>query len=367
MNLERIRTRLATERTDAAAPVLERQTFTRIYLALCFWLIAGGYIDSWAHHHLAGLETFFTPWHAVLYASIFAITGFLGVNWLLNFRRGHSMLGALLPAYFGAVVGTVIFAVGGILDMLWHLAFGIEFSIAALLSPTHLLLMVSGGVIVSAPLLSAMRTNARRAPWPAIISAALTVSMLTFFAQFDHPFVNTWAAGWNPSPRGPSWMQEELGFLGLIVYVLTVMGLVLALVRRFRLRPGSLTLIFGLNGAFLTPIADQWLMLPIAIAGGLAGDLVLLLLRPSPHHRVRFRTFAFAVPAAFTSVYFLALFLTAGVWWPVHLWAAAAPVAGGAGWLLSFIAVASPHGSPRPHHPHEEPRGALSSSQTAAE
>jgi hypothetical protein len=356
VRFEQLKTRLATEREQTPPAVLGTDVFTRLYVVLCIWLVSGAYIDSWAHHHLTRLETFFTPWHAVLYASIFAITLFLAANWWLNFQRGYSMLTALPPAYFAALIGSILFGAGGFLDMLWHLAFGIELSIAALLSPTHLLLMVSGGLMVSAPLLSAMRSSQRTAPWTAVVSAALTVSLLTFFAQFDHPFVETWAAGSAPSPRGPSWMEEELGLLGLILYVLAVMALVLALVRRFRLRPGTLTLIFGVNGAFLSPIADQWLMLPVAIGAGLAGDLLLLLTRPSPHHPLRFRAFAFAVPMVFTAVYFLSLYLTAGVWWPVHLWAGAAPLAGGVGWLLSFMVVPSPHGAARQHRPQEHHR-----------
>jgi len=34
-------------------------------------LLGGLYLDGWAHVHLRGLESFFTPWHGVLY------TGFL--------------------------------------------------------------------------------------------------------------------------------------------------------------------------------------------------------------------------------------------------------------------------------------------------
>jgi hypothetical protein len=34
--------------------------------ALCGWVVAGMVLDAWAHQNASQLETFFTPWHAVL-------------------------------------------------------------------------------------------------------------------------------------------------------------------------------------------------------------------------------------------------------------------------------------------------------------
>src|SRR5437588_240720 len=47
--------------------------FDRAATALGGWLIGGVYLDGWAHRHRANLETFFTPWHAVLYAGFLAL------------------------------------------------------------------------------------------------------------------------------------------------------------------------------------------------------------------------------------------------------------------------------------------------------
>ena len=39
-------------------------------MASCVLLrVFGSYVDLWAHTHIPQLETFFTPWHAVLYGS----------------------------------------------------------------------------------------------------------------------------------------------------------------------------------------------------------------------------------------------------------------------------------------------------------
>src|SRR5205807_1604323 len=81
----------------------------------------------------------------------------------------------------------------------------------------------------------------------AIISGALTLSMLTFFLQFDQPFIDRWAAGTAVDPRGPYWMEEELGMIGLILYSAAVVGLLVILLRRFELPTGALTVTLSIN------------------------------------------------------------------------------------------------------------------------
>src|ERR1700694_160006 len=74
--------------------------FEWIVVGLCTWLMAGAYLDSWAHRHLYRLETFFTPWHAVLYSGMFAILIFLALSALRNQAREHRP-GQVLPAGAG--------------------------------------------------------------------------------------------------------------------------------------------------------------------------------------------------------------------------------------------------------------------------
>src|SRR6266849_6304427 len=180
--------------------------FTWTFVLLCIWLMAGAYLDSWHHHSLKGVETnFFTPYHAVLYSGMTAIGIYLALNVVRNYCR-YGTWDELLPDGYGvSLLGTVLFGIGGVLDLLWHRRFGVEFSVAALFSPPHLFLMFTGGLIVSGPLRAAMRRGGNLATWPAIISGALTLSMLTFFLQFDQPLIDRWAAGTMPDARGPHW------------------------------------------------------------------------------------------------------------------------------------------------------------------
>jgi deazaflavin-dependent oxidoreductase (nitroreductase family) len=98
------------------------------------WLVGGFYLDAWAHHHTT-LETFFTPWHAVLYSGYFAVAAWLAFALIRNHGRGLPWREAL-PAGDGlSLVGAGIFLIGGLGDMACHIGFGIEVDVEALLSP----------------------------------------------------------------------------------------------------------------------------------------------------------------------------------------------------------------------------------------
>jgi len=321
-------------------PGVASNRFTWIFVLLCLWLMSGAYLDSWHHHNLARPETsFLTPYHFLLYSGMTAIGIFLGINVVRNYRR-YGTWSDLLPDGYGvSLLGTVLFGIGGALDFLWHSRFGIELSVAALFSPPHLFLMLTGGLIVSGPLRAAMRRGGNRATWPAIISGALTLSMLTFFLQFDQPLIDRWAAGTVADPRGPIWMEEELGMIGLILYAAMVAGLLVILLRRFELPIGSITVILTINALLVSPVANHTELVAVALLGGAFGDFLLFVLRPSPNRPNAFHLFMFAAPAFLTIAYLIVLGSTTGVWWDATIWTGAVPVTGMVGWLLSFIAL----------------------------
>jgi hypothetical protein len=336
-----------TELTAAKALIQDRggQTASRRFewtmVILSTWLMAGGYLDAWAHRHLLRLETFFTPWHAVLYSGMFAILIFLSVTALRNQARGFSP-DQTLPAGYGlSLVGCVLFGIGGVLDLLWHLRFGFEVNIAALISPPHLLLMTSLGLIVTGPLRAAWRRPGLRAPFTAVVSATLLLSMLTFFDQFDQPLVNVWAATHGSAPVAIRYV-EQLGVLGIMVQTALLTGIVLYLLRRFTLPFGSLTLLVGLNGALLSSLEQNFALIPVAIGGGLLADVAILVLRPGPNRITALRAAVFLGPVAVSSLYMVALAVTRGISWPIHLWLGSIFVSGAIGVLLSYLAVPPP-------------------------
>src|SRR5262245_26439396 len=166
--------------------------------------VGGVFVDGWAHNHGKVDQSFFTPWHAILYSG-FALYGlFLLATLLRQYRAGYAWRRALPAGYGLSLVGAAVFAVGGVLDLIWHTLFGIEVDVQALLSPTHLLLATGLFLMITGPLRAGWgrrrseRTLAWRAGAPVILVLALMLAVLMFFTQFAHPFVNPWAAN-NPT------------------------------------------------------------------------------------------------------------------------------------------------------------------------
>jgi hypothetical protein len=163
---------------------------------LAILLIAGITLDIWAHNHGQVDQSFFTPWHAVLYGAM-ALNGIvLGSIMALNvLRKGYSWRRALPIGYGLSLIGVIAFAVGGGLDLWWHTIFGIEVSTDALLSPTHLILATSGALIFTGPLRSAAfrlspETPARYSSHgPLLLSATATLTLLGMFTQYAHPLI----------------------------------------------------------------------------------------------------------------------------------------------------------------------------------
>jgi len=343
----RVRELASTEMATARELIRDRgsipptRRFEWIVVVLCTWLMTGAYLDSWAHRHLARLETFFTPWHAVLYSGMFAILIFLALSALRNQARGHSPDQVLPAGYALSLLGCVLFGIGGVIDMFWHLRFGIEVSLAALISPPHLLLMLALGLIVTGPLRAAWRRPVSQAPFTAVVSASLLLSMFTFFDQFDQPLVNTWAVAQTAIPTTTRYVQE-LGILGIMVQTALLTGVVLYLLSRFTLPFGSITLLVGLNGALLGSLEQHFDLIPVAIMGGLLADLVMLWLRTGPQRVTALRVASFLGPVGVSSLYLLSLGLTRGLSWPITLWLGSIAVSGAIGVLLSYLAVHPP-------------------------
>ena len=156
-------------------------------LALAAWVLLGGYVDGIAHVHGATDDTFFTPFHLLLYSGMLVKGVFLAGAQLRNVSRGHAWLQALPRGYLPSLAGVALMALAGFLDFLWHTAFGIEADIEAALSPPHLLLAFSALVFMSGPLRALWgRAEAQRG-WvqlfPAIASALLVVSIFSLFTQ----------------------------------------------------------------------------------------------------------------------------------------------------------------------------------------
>ena len=83
------------------------------------------------------------------------------------------------------------------------------------------------------------------------------------------------------------------------------------------------------------------------LGAGLIADILLWRLNPSAERRGRLSLFAFIVPVVLYGLYFLALQLTQGIGWTIHLWLGAIFMAGLMGLFVSFLTL-PPQGLRRP-------------------
>lgn len=325
--------------------------FDWVMALLIAWLIIGIHVDGWAHQHVPGLETFFTPWHALFYSAILTIGGFLSAALVGNHLRGYAWTKALPAGYGLSFVGVIIFSLGGVGDMLWHTLLGIEVSVEALLSPSHLALATGGILITTGPLRSAwLRLRNKGVTFfkllPMLISVAMLLSIFTFFTQYGSPFASTWAAT-NKQVYTRQLMEfnVSIGLVGLLLQSAVLMGITLLLVRRWTLPFGSLTFLYVVNTGLLTFMRDRQLatgILPLVLVGlatGLAADLFVRRFKPSSANRLAFRVFGFGVPALLYALYFLAVQLSGGIWWTPAVWSGAILLAGAIGLFISYVAL----------------------------
>jgi hypothetical protein len=304
-------------------------------VALSLWLVGGVHLDAWAHHQFdETLETFFTPWHGVLYSGFLVLAALIVGRVIVNWRRAHSWRESIPAGYRLALLGIGIFLVGGVGDMLWHLLFGIEVNVEALLSPTHLLLALGAGLMVTGPVRSALTQPTFR--WPALVGLALLLAVFSFFTAFANPLSDgQFASGLRPANLQLASSMEGQGVAAILLQTFLWLGVTLFAVRQWRLPFGAMTVLFGLSSLLTVSVHQVWYFLPATFVTGLAADVLVQRWQATPQRRL-LRLVAFLVPALFYALYFLTVALEGGVWWRVHLWGGSIVMAGLLGWLLSY-------------------------------
>src|SRR5438046_6860974 len=83
--------------------------FDRIMAVLGLLFICGLFLDGWAHNHHFVDNTFFTPWHAILYSAFAGNALALAIATFRNHARGRSWLAAIPRGYELAVIGIPLF------------------------------------------------------------------------------------------------------------------------------------------------------------------------------------------------------------------------------------------------------------------
>ena len=320
----------------------------------CCWLIAGAYLDSWVHNHVPELETFFTPWHAVLYTGFLAAAAVLLSSFVGNLRRGFAWRTAVPRGYGLSMIGLGLFFVGGVGDAFWHELFGIEVGVEGALSATHQLLDLATVLLVSGPMRAAWQRADRterppdavgswRTQLPLVLSLFVTLATLVLISQIAHPLTN---------PIGVSEVVEThdghfhgrsdaqvLGVVSVMVQSALLMGIILLAIRRWgmALPLGTMTVLLTGTGLAILVMDDQYRFGPAVIVAGAVAELLYRWLRPTAARIWASRLFATGVPLVFYLLYVLTLMATDRIWWSVHTTTGAVAAGAATGLLLSLL------------------------------
>jgi hypothetical protein len=355
-------------RSTRGAGALDRPRTTHredlVTVLLATWLIGGLGLDGWAHNQLEGRpESFFTPWHAVFYSG-FAATA-LWVLFMVQARRAdHATWTQAVPRGYGlGLIGVAVFAVGGVGDLLWHQAFGIETGIAALLSPTHLLLFTGIALILLAPFRAAWSSPEPPSAGllgvvPALLSITLLTALVAFFFQygslfsidlaFSAPEPARSSQGQAPQLAGvfEAWAQDIQikGIMAALSTSLLLVAPVLLMLRRWRLPFGAATILFLVVATLILAMEGfgAWENLLGAAAAGVAADAAIARLRPAPDRVGAFRAVGSLIPMAVIGCTFLAAVWRLRLGWPAELWTGTVFFGGLAGYALAFLMQPTP-------------------------
>lgn len=304
------------------------------------WVVVGLFVDGWAHISDKP-ETFWTPWHAVLYSGFVAGAGWFAVtDWQLR-RRGTPREPDPL-----SWLGFGLFGVGGVADMVWHSVFGIEDDIAALLSPSHLLLMFAGLLLVTGPIRAALdrldslpRPTARQFA-PAAVGITLAVAVVSFFAQFASALSLDQPEVFSTSPRHDQIFgvagegAQVYGIVSILLPTALLVGALIWTTNRWPRPPaGTFTLIFGGTAVLMAGLhgfQHVALAVPVAFAGALADAMVT--------EGRDIRVVATVVPVVMWTGWFAMYHAFWTLRWPAELPSGTVVLAALTGYALSLLA-----------------------------
>jgi hypothetical protein len=293
------------------------------------WFIIGLFVDGWAHNHGKTDNTFFTPWHAMLYSGILSVGLFLAVTQLRNVNKGYAWSRALPKGYLLSLIGVVLFFAGGAFDFAWHSLAGFEASLEALLSPAHVILASAGVLIITGPIRAAWgrikpdEDAGWKAMLPTIIALTVLLLLATFFTQYANIFIHGRVFTYQPEGNRYFWDVTEIAYI--VFPAVLYMGFILFAVRRWRLPFGAVTLMLTVNAVMMlfeqlekmTEFALISIAAPIA---GLVADALIRRFRPTVEHPLGFRVIGVVVPFVLFGTGLGILIAQWGISWSIHMW-----------------------------------------------
>ena len=298
------------------------------------WMITGLFLDGWAHGAQKP-ETFFSPWHGILYSGFVAAVIWFSIE---GRRSGGGVTSGVTSGNRLTSVGLAVFVMGAVGDGAWHEIFGVEADLEALVSPSHLLLFFGGFLMVTGPLReAAARRRAGeegRPTWgqwaPQAVTLTLATALVGFFTQYLSPFEGL--AGFHPRGAYTRELQEVSDVASVLVFNAIVVLALLYALSRWEPPVGTATLLLVAVGGAMSGLEgfEHVELVAACVAGGVVADFCLAR-----------RTSALVLVSSCSAVWWASFFaiaeLSYGLVWTVELWAGAICLAAASSALLATI------------------------------
>jgi hypothetical protein len=257
--------------------VEEPRTVDGVVVVLSTGLVMGAYLVAYAYVNTPNvvLQPTANIGKTILVVVWSLLTLYLFAGFASGLSAGQAWNRALPDGQTGTFAAALIFGAAWIVDdSIWSPLFGSGgLGLETLFTPPHLIEIAAAAVIVSGPLRAATRRGETVASPIALMSAALLLSSITFATQFAHPLVDPWPArDYEFRAAALPWIRENMAMGALLAQtaILAAAGLLLNSV--FKLRPGSLTFVFGVNGILVTITKGHFYLLPVPLVTGLVAD-----------------------------------------------------------------------------------------------
>ena len=332
-------TALAQEATppavNATRPFAARERW--ILLVASAWLVIGLQLDAYAHATEPELETFWTPWHGVLYSGI-AASGFT-LLWIMRPRLPliptYRTVLALPKALLLPLIGMALLLVGGGIDTLWHNIFGIEKGMEIFVSPSHEMIIAGMVLVAMGPALMLATAPGGRITaggYPLVLISTLFSVLPLHIYSLHASTLGTafFGRGDNPVDVFGRDAQQVHGYLFTTALLLVP---ILLIGRRWQLPVGLPTLLVAVPALLMHLMfqtGDPWWPNFTVAAAAAGTELLLRLLTPlvnvpevtpgkNPTTEVRWALLGFAAPPLVWGTEMIVAASKIGVGWDVHM------------------------------------------------
>ena len=240
-------------------PITEPK-YRRLMIFAMLWMFIGAWVDASAHRYIIDeLESFFTPWHGILYSGFGVVV--LSALYVKNKMRDFN--------FDVGILGACIFAVGGGSDAIWHSLLGIEVGIEPLITPSHLMLFL--GAFLMLDHVFASRPNKEILDTASLFALASSYALIVYITQFVNPFFEPYMFFQNNEFIYQAFSASSVFFQAILSSVVFVYAI------RFNVLPRNMALIYLISFMYQSLIlllGDSQLLFGTLIAGGFVSLLI---------------------------------------------------------------------------------------------